>query len=306
MGRYLGVDGGGTTTAFVLIDDDARVLAEVSGPTSYYFAVGIELVRTVLRDGLAEVLEKAGMAAGDVDRAFFALPGYGEASADVPQLDRIAGDVLGHDRYSCGNDMIAGWAGSLAGADGISVVAGTGSIAYGEREGVGARAGGWGEVFGDEGSGYWMAIRGLNAFSRMSDGRLPRGPLHARMLAAVGVGEDLDVIGTVIDAWAGKRDRVAALSREVTAAARDGDEVAQRIVADAGAELAALVHAVQGRLGGPAGEEVAVSWSGGVFGDAGVRAAFAAALGTGHRLVEPAHGPAVGAALYARKQASGA
>ncbi|MEI9903464.1 MAG: BadF/BadG/BcrA/BcrD ATPase family protein [Asticcacaulis sp.] len=74
--------------------------------------------------------------------------------------------------------MICGWAGSLAGADGINIVAGTGSIGYGERLGRGARAGGWGEVFSDEGSAYWIAVQGLAAFARMSDGRLAKGPLQ--------------------------------------------------------------------------------------------------------------------------------
>ena len=84
--------------------------------------------------------------------------------------------MLGHDRYSCDNDMVCGWAGSLAGEDGINVISGTGSMTYGERQGVGHRVGGWGELFGDEGSAYWIAAQGLNAFTRMSDGRLPHGP----------------------------------------------------------------------------------------------------------------------------------
>ena len=303
MPLYLGVDGGGTKTAFVLVDGDGRVLAEATAPSCYYFAVGIDLVGRVLEQGIAEVERLAGLSRADLDRAFFALPAYGEASADVPVLDGIARDVLGHDRFDCGNDMIAGWAGSLAGGDGVNVVAGTGSIAYGEWRGSGVRVGGWGEVFGDEGSGYWMAIRGLNAFSRMVDGRMPEGPLRAAVREAVGTATDLDVIGTVIDGWAGDRGRVAALSRVVTAAAEQGDAAARAIVADAGRELAALVHATRAGLGVPDDAALPVSYSGGVFTAPGVLAAFTAALGPGHRLVEPRFGPGVGAALYARKRA---
>lgn len=303
MARYLGVDGGGTKTAFVLIDEDERVLAESRQPSLYYFAAGIDLVRRVLGDGVAAVTRSAGIGAADIDRAFVAVPGYGEASADVPVLDRFAREVLGHDRVSCGNDMIAGWAGSLGGADGINVVAGTGSIAYGELRGRSARVGGWGEVFGDEGSAYWIAIRGLNAFSRMSDGRSPDGPLHARIREAVGVATDLDVIGTVIDGWAGQRDRIAALAQVVTAAAEDGDEAARGIVDEAGRELAAHVRVLRMRLEAPDDEALPVSWSGGVFASAGVRSAFTAALGEGDRLQEPLRQPDVGAALYAMRQA---
>lgn len=291
MARYLGVDGGGTKTAFVLIDEEARVLAEATGPTLYSFPADAALIRRVLEDGLAGI-DPAG-----IDQAFFALPGYGESTADLPVLERVPGEVLGHDRYAVGNDAVAGWAGSLAGADGVNVVAGTGSIAYGEWGGRTARAGGWSELWGDEGSGYWIAIRGLHTFSRMSDGRLPRGPLHPLLRDAVGAPTDLDVIGTVMGEWAGDRTRIAALSRVVVDAADAGDGAAAAIVTEAGAELAALVHAVRGALG--VESELPVSYSGGVFAAPSVLAAFTDALGEGYDLVQPKHGPVLGAALLA-------
>jgi N-acetylglucosamine kinase-like BadF-type ATPase len=303
--RYLGVDGGGTKTAFVLIDGHGRVLAEATGPTSYGFADGPEPVRRVLEEGIAAVTATAGIRAADIDHAFFALPGYGEASAEVPMLDRLPAEVLGHHRYAVGNDMVAGWAGSLDGSDGVNVVAGTGSIAYGVWEGRSARSGGWSEVFGDEGSGYWTAVRGLNAYSRMSDGRLPRGPLHDAIRDAVGARTELDVIGAVVGEWAGDRTRIAALSRVVVAAADAGDLVAAGIVEDAGRELAALVRAVASALAVPPGAALPVSFSGGMFTAPAVLAAFTAALGDGHRLSAPVHGPAMGAALHARRLGTG-
>ena len=85
--------------------------------------------------------------------------------------------------------MVCGWAGSLGAEDGINIVAGTGSIGYGQRGSVSARAGGWGEAFSDEGSAYWIAMQGLNAYSRMSDGRLPKGPLHTLINEALNLSE---------------------------------------------------------------------------------------------------------------------
>ena len=121
--RYLGVDGGGSKTAFALIDDAGRVLARATAPTSYYFstAAGAESatrfdgVERVLAQGVNDICAQAGIAPEDIDRAFFGLPGYGEASADVAALDAVPAKVLGHDRYGCDNDMVCGWAGSLAG-----------------------------------------------------------------------------------------------------------------------------------------------------------------------------------------------
>lgn len=297
MAAFLGVDGGGTTTAFVLIDEHGRTIAEATAPTLYSFPADEALIRRVLHDGLAAT----GFDPAAIDHAFVALPGYGESTRDLPVLDRVPGEVLGHDRYAVGNDMVAGWAGSLDGADGINIVAGTGSIAYGEWGGRAARAGGWSELFGDEGSGYWVAIRGLQAFARMSDGRQPRGPLHERLLEAVGASTDLDVIGTVGGDWAGDRTRIAALSRIVVGAAEAGDDAAVAIVAEAGRELAALVHAVRSTLEVPQDVDVPTSYSGGMFAAPSMLAAFTAELGGGFRLVAPVHGPALGAALHARR-----
>ncbi len=100
-------------------------------------------------------------------------------------------------RYRCGNDMVCGWAGALAGEDGINVVCGTGSIAYGEYRGRTARSGGWGELFGDEGSAYWIAREGLTLFSRMSDGRAPRGALYEILRRHFSLQDDLDLCAAI-------------------------------------------------------------------------------------------------------------
>ena len=149
MARYLGVDGGGSKTAFALIDSDGHVLARATAPTSYYFNDGFDVVERVLAQGVTDICTQAHIETSDIDAAFFGIPGYGEASGDIEELDAVPGRVLGHDRYSCDNDMVCGWAGSLAGEDGINVISGTGSMTYGERQGLGHRVGGWGEQSGN-------------------------------------------------------------------------------------------------------------------------------------------------------------
>src|SRR5690348_1064407 len=236
MARYLGVDGGGSKTAFALIDEGGHVLARATAPTSYYFNDGFDVVERVLAQGVSEVCRQAGISSEDIDAAFFGIPGYGEASEDIERLDAVPEHVLGHHRYTCNNDMVCGWAGSLACEDGINVISGTGSMTYGERRGVGHRVGGWGELFGDEGSAYWIATQGLNAFSRMSDGRLAPGPLHALLRERLGLGADLDAVSLVIDQWSGNRGSIAALATTVCAAGRAGDAVATHILSAAVAE----------------------------------------------------------------------
>jgi N-acetylglucosamine kinase-like BadF-type ATPase len=304
MARYLGVDGGGSKTALALIDSDGRVLARATAPSSYYFADGFDVVERVLTQGISDICGQVGITPSDIDAAFFGLPGYGEASGDIEQLDAAPGRVLGHDRYSCNNDMVCGWAGSLAGEDGINVISGTGSMTYGERLGTGHRVGGWGELFGDEGSAYWIATQGLNAFSRMSDGRLPRGPLYGLMKERLEVSSDLDTVGLVIEKWGGNRTSIAALSTTVCEAARQRDEAAGRILAAAADELATLIETTRVLVGFGDHDPVPVSYSGGMFSDEGFLALFRNAIGrlpAKYDLRLPLLDPAVGAALYAAK-----
>jgi N-acetylglucosamine kinase-like BadF-type ATPase len=303
---YLGVDGGGTKTALCLLYRDGRVAAQARAPSCYYFTEGIGLVGRVLREGVDEVCEQASVTPADIRYAFFGLPTYGEVSGDVPTLDAIPEAVLGHRRYACDNDTVCGWAGSLGGADGINVVSGTGSITYGEREGRGVRVGGWGDLFGDEGSAYWISIRGLNAFTRMSDGRLPVGPLYEALRDHLELEADLDLVDVVLNRWQGGRSEIAALGRVVAEAAEGGDECAARILSGAADELAKLVDTTRRLLDFGPEETVPVSYSGGVFNVRSVVEGFEAAiedLHDGYELREPLHSPVVGAAIYAAKLA---
>jgi N-acetylglucosamine kinase-like BadF-type ATPase len=303
---FLGVDGGGTKTRFVLVDDAGTLAALHEGPSSYHLEIGIDGLRDVLSDGLAALFAQAGIDGGAITYAFFGLPAHGEDSIAQVLLDAMPQPLLGHARYRCGNDMVCAWAGSLAGADGINIVAGTGSIGYGERRGKSARAGGWGEVFSDEGSAYWIAVQGLNAFTRMSDGRLPKGPLLAIFRDSFGLRADLDLCAKVLNAH--DRGRIAALSQLVARSASAGDAAATRIFDDAARELAAIVEAVRQRLEFEATDVVPVSYSGGVF-SAGALILepfrrHLAARSAAFDLRSPILAPSIGAAIYAARLAA--
>ncbi|MEU1532895.1 N-acetylglucosamine kinase [Streptomyces fagopyri] len=307
---FLGVDGGGTKTAFCLIDSAGEIRARAVAEGAYYFADnaadGVEHVVRVLEEGIGAVTGAAGITRADIAHAFLGLPGYGEVPGDVAALDAAPGQVLGHRRYACDNDMICGWAGSLGAVDGINVISGTGSMTYGERHGRGVRTGGWSELFSDEGSAYWIATRALNVFSRMSDGRLPEGPLAGVLRRHLGLTTDLEVIDVVLNRWQGHRSEIASLSPLVVEAAGLGDTEAAAVLTGAGRELALLVDSARRRLGFSPGEPVPVSYSGGVFRSPAVLDAFTAELRGGtaeYELRQPLFEPVVGAAIYAAKLA---
>ncbi|MFF7331849.1 BadF/BadG/BcrA/BcrD ATPase family protein [Streptomyces sp. NPDC008150] len=304
---YLGVDGGGTKTAFCVLDASGTVRGLTHGPSTSPATGegGTDRAEDVLREGIAEVCAQAGVPAAELGHAFLGLPGHGESAALTGALNALAPRVLGHERCAVGNDMVCGWAGSLLLADGVNVISGTGSMAYGVLRGRQARTGGWGELFGDEGSAHWLAVRGLNLFTRMSDGRAPRGPLHGLLREHLALTDDLDLVDVVLLArW--DRTAVASLSRVVTASAAAGDTACAALLTEAGQELAALVRAARPPLGAAADESVPVSWSGGVLGVPQVRDAFVAALGAGPAPFAPRPprtSPVVGAALVAARLA---
>ncbi len=304
---FLGVDGGGTKTRFALTEE-RKLIGEATFGTTYHPDVGVDGVREVLVRGIARVLADAGIDAARLAYAFFGLPAHGEDSAVTPALDALPRSILGHDRFAVGNDMVCGWAGSLAAEDGINIVAGTGSIGYGQRGSRAARAGGWGEAFSDEGSAYWIAMQGLNVYSRMSDGRLPKGPLYALLNESLELTTDLDLCAQVYGENARSRGELARLSPLVTRAASLGDGEALAIFRRAGQELAAIADALRRTLRFEAGETVKLSYSGGAFAAGDVlmtpfKQALAAASPS-FQLCLPLHEPHYGAALYAARLAA--
>ena len=305
MATFLGVDGGGSKTAFLLINEAGQVLARHMEGSAYHPEVGVEGVRTLLAQGCTATIALAGLRRSDIDFAFVGIPAYGEDSRLLSTLDDLPSGALPAARYRCGNDMVCAWAGSLAGHDGLNVVAGTGSIVYGEYQGRQARAGGWGELFSDEGSAYWIAREGLSLFSRMSDGRDARGPLYEQFRAHFKLNEDLDLCAAIYGADAMPRSQFSQLAKLVASAAVSGDELARQIFTRGAGELAAMIDAVRHRLKVPTAEALPVSYSGSVFQTQELcLLPLQQRLSAGHLAYElrpPRLPPEAGAALYAAK-----
>jgi N-acetylglucosamine kinase-like BadF-type ATPase len=132
---------------------------------------------------------------------------------------------------------------------GLAVIGGTGSIVYGwDAQGRSARAGGWGYLLGDEGSGYAVGLAGLRAVTKAHDGTGSPTLLAERILSALGLDAPPDLIRWMYRAPL-PRAEVAALSRVVEASAAEGDPLAAAILEEAGRDLAAAAVAVAARLG---------------------------------------------------------
>ncbi len=261
MTPVAGVDGGGTTTRVLVLDAAGRVLGRAEGGAGRVAAGDAAGAADVVHD----VVRVAAATAG-VDLPLRSLwcglagagrPGPREAVRDLLGARNLAGTV------SVGTDVDAALRDAFCRDEaGILLICGTGSIAVGTRpEGRRVRAGGWGPVLGDEGSGYWIGVAGLRAVVRARDGRGPDTTLHPRLLAAVGV----DDVQALVP-WSAKADRgaVAGLAPEIVRTAATGDAVATALLEEAVRELVAQVRSVADRLEMPEGSGVALA--GGLIG----------------------------------------
>lgn len=300
---YLGIDGGGTKTAFLLIDSDGSVLAEHETSGSYYLEIGVDAVKGLVDAGIDAVLDRANATVDEIDYAFLGLPAFGEDSALTDELRAVPDRRLSSGTYSCDNDMVCAWAGSLGCQDGVNLIAGTGSIGFGRYNGRMARCGGWGELFGDEGSAYWVARKGLKLFSKMSDGRAKEGQLLEIVRQRYNLTQDLDLSTLVLGEWGSDRAKIASFSRHLSDAAEQGDEQVRDIFRDAARELVEHAEALRSLLKVPADCPLPISFSGGVF-KSGllVSAPFEEMLlasPSSYVVNQPKYSPVHGAALFA-------
>ena len=249
MALALGIDGGGTKTVAVLAaiaaDGSESIVGRgMSGPSNPQ-VVGFEKSFLALESAIEAAFAAHAAAPTTVDAACLALAGAGR-DADVRRFQawskRIAHQTV------LAPDAAPVLAAGTPNGWGVALIAGTGSLAYGQdAEGVRARAGGWGPLFGDEGSGYAIALAALQALVRADDGRGPRTELTDRLLDRL----QLDAVPALVESVLRRRmdrARLASLAETVVATALAGDAVADAILEEACRDLAEMVDAVARRL----------------------------------------------------------
>ena len=296
MQYYIGIDGGGTKTAVIAAGGDAsKLLTAVTGSSSWRDH-GLDTVIGRIKDAVSSLCldgEIAGMAVG--------LPLYGESVQGDLALEKAVQEAFKGTPVYMTNDVEAGWAGSMALAPGINVVAGTGSIAFGKNEkGETARSGGWSEFFGDEGSCYWMGRKVMEIFSKQSDGRMPRDELYFTLRRELALEEDIAFIDLMHESYIPYREKVAAMQLLAKKAAEAGAPSAIALYGEAACELCLMVASIRDRLAFEH-KPFLVSYSGGLY-KAGqlILPAFEKEIEkAGGKLFHPRFEPVAGALLLA-------
>jgi N-acetylglucosamine kinase-like BadF-type ATPase len=258
----LGLDGGGSHTVCVILDmAGVEVGRGVSGPSNHQ-SVG----EKAASHALAEAMDAARKSAGNPDLAAIC---WGMAGLDRPEdrtiIQRMAEQLLpDHSVQVVHDSLIALVGGTEGGRTGVVIIAGTGSIAVGYHpSGRSARVGGWGHVLGDEGSGHYIALRGLNTATRALDGRGPETVLVERFIETAGSRSFEDLVNRIyLENWSAPE--IAGLAPAVLSAADMGDEQAVEIIDDSARELALTARVVIESLD-MENESFEVVLSGGIF-----------------------------------------
>ncbi|ABG51708.1 ATPase, BadF/BadG/BcrA/BcrD type [Trichodesmium erythraeum IMS101] len=242
--NVLGIDGGGTKTEAVLMDENCQVLGSgKSGPSNYH-SVGIEVAKNSIQTAITQAVANSN-SYQPISGICLGLAGVGrpedflvvesllkEIMMDIP----IKWDLQPNTVVICSDSNIA-LVGGLGCSVGIVAIAGTGSLVFGQNShGLTKRVGGWGYLLGDEGSGYNIAIRGLQAALKSYDGRESPTILVTDFTRYLGL-KNIEGIIEIIYRRRWDVTRIAALAPIVSAAADKEDKVAKKIIQGAVEEL---------------------------------------------------------------------
>jgi len=263
MLRYvIGVDGGGTKTGAALLTVDGEIVSYAEKGPSNYHNVGVEKARKAVEEACLEAIGNAGIESRDVEVVVASMAGL-DCSLDFKALEEaMAGFPIG--RLILVHDSMSALYATNFGRESAIIIAGTGSSTAGiNSRGEYARAGGWGYLLADEGSGFYIAKRGIVAALMEYEGRGPSTLITKLLLDRLNAKTPDEIIWHVYTKGMSIVE-FARLAPLVTEAAKSGDEVAIGILRDAGRELANTVGGVIRRLR-MENDEFPIGLIGGVF-----------------------------------------
>jgi N-acetylglucosamine kinase len=245
MSYVLGIDGGGSKTVCILMDDAHQVIGRGQAGAANYQSIGTEAALISIELAIHEAIKLNKPI--KIDAICLGLAGVGRPK-DIEIIRGLVGGLIDNQSLPitwnlqpsniiiC-NDALIALVGGIGHSVGIVAAVGTGSIVFGRnQQGKTKRVGGWGYILGDEGSAYKIAVAGMQAALKSYDGREKSTSLIEVFKQHLNLENIEDLIEVVYRrGWGVKR--IAALAPIVDLAAAYGDEVANHIIDDAVREL---------------------------------------------------------------------
>lgn len=241
----IGIDGGGTKTIAILGNEKGNILGKKEIGPSNYQVIGRENLKKLIIGLIDNLIKDSHIKKSEISKISLGLAGAGREN-EKREIQTILKNA-GFDSI-VENDAVIALIGALGGKPGVVVIAGTGSIALGKNENNEiVRAGGWGYILGDEGSGFYIGKNALIYALKEYDGRGKKTILTEMIKQNLKISDTEEIVPMV---YSGKLTRagIADLAKLVFKAAKKGDKIASVILNKAGQELGLLAYAVIKRL----------------------------------------------------------
>ena len=167
MKYYLGIDGGGTRTTAAVSEENGKLLFKAVGKSINFYSVGFEKARENLKDVINDIYENIGEI--KFESAFIGCSALdNEATNDT--ITALCDGIINTKKIGMNSDVYVALASSGEDKNRVVAICGTGSIVTGIDESGNIKTkGGWGHIFGDEGSAYSIAVNALKASAMLYD-----------------------------------------------------------------------------------------------------------------------------------------
>jgi N-acetylglucosamine kinase-like BadF-type ATPase len=234
----MGVDGGATKTLAAVMDLQTSALHVAHGGPSNEDAVGAESAVKALLQTADEAIVRAGIGAEDLAAAVLAVAGT-DTAAVVANVRAARTE-----EWIVVNDVVGAWATATGAGPGLATISGTGSNVFGVGpDGRAWRAGGWGHLLGDEGSGYWLGVHSIKAALRDREASGPETALSDAAPAFFGA-PSVEALASLVYSKPLTKGEIAAFATETARLAEGGDAVARELYELGARELAVQIGAV--------------------------------------------------------------
>ena len=251
----IGVDGGGTKTEAVAYDLIGNKIAE---GTSGFGNIVVDK-----EDGLKNIEISILKCIKDLDESKCLHIYAGLAGAETGNNKEIIKSYI-EERFPISvtvvSDADLAINALLKGKDGILTISGTGSISYGKKGEETFRAGGWGNILGDEGSGYFIAVEAIKKMVNDKDNGQDLSYLSKKILEALKL---KDIKAMIKFVYSSNKGEIASLVPVIVDAAESGDESAIRILKESGVHLAKVTYKTYKLMG--LSEEITIAIKGSIL-----------------------------------------
>ncbi len=295
---FIGVDGGGSYSKAVLVDQNLNVLSHAKGDSLNFYSIGFKQAKENFSALIQTLL--AGYESVPIHTVFIGMSAV-DTEVNGPMVDSLVDGIIKPQHVYMQSDLYVALMGHTFGKAGLMLVAGTGSMAVALDEQEKEYCyGGYGYLIGDQGSAYSIASQAIRDALLAFEGIAPKTTLQACLLQYFKIQNHRDIIGKLYPDH-NPRKTIASFAEQVTAEAKKGDATAIRILSEAAQYLAKLASALIQKTNIRHLESIGIS--GGVFeNDTFIRQAFNDAIHQEYpalQILFPQYSPEMGAAIAA-------